>query len=145
MPHDTFTSNSIFTCFHDRVFNGKLAINIFTFIQNCNRYVVVYGVPNASSGLEIGVNIGQSDFLSAAGSVAGAIILPHSRNTMPFPEDYGLMLTPGVYNVISLRMMQVNRMPAPYGKCIMADVDTTDRDVYQETINTTYSRVVRHM
>jgi hypothetical protein len=93
-------------------------------------------------GLELGLNIGQSEMLSAAGSVAGAIALVHSRDATPFPEDYGTMLAPGVYNVISLRTIKLSRMPAPYGDCIKDTVNTSDRNVYQETFNTSYSKVV---
>ena len=88
------------------------------------------------------MNIGQSEFLRAAGSVAGAIVVVHARDKMPFPEDYGIMLTPGVFNVISLRMTQLTRKSAPYGDCMADDTDSTDRDVYQEQFNVTYSRVV---
>ena len=94
-------------------------------------------------GLEIGLNIGQSEIMSAAGSVAGAIVLVHSRETTPFPEDYGIMLTPGVFNVINLRLTQIQRMPAPHGDCIPDQTDTSDRDVYQDIYKTTYSKVVR--
>jgi hypothetical protein len=95
-------------------------------------------------GLEINLNIGQADFMTAAGSVAGVIVLMHGRNEMPFPEDYGIMLTPGVFNVISLRLMQIQRMPAPFGDCIADDIDTTDINVYAEHFNAAYSKEVRH-
>ena len=111
-------------------------------MDNCHSYYGLLCTICFPPGLEIGINVGQSDFLSAAGSVAGAIILPHARLTMPFPEDYGTMLTPGVYNVISLRLVQVNRQPAPYGDCIKNDTDTSDRNVYQDLIKGSYSRVV---
>jgi hypothetical protein len=93
-------------------------------------------------GLEIGINIGQSDLLGAAGGVAGAIVLVHAPETTPFPEDYGVMLTPGVFNIISLRLLKLSRMPAPYGDCMLSDVKTANRDAYQEILNTTYTKVV---
>ena len=62
---------------------------------------------------------------------------------MPFPEDYGTVLTPGVFNVISLRLIQIHRMAAPYGDCVEEGLDTGDRNVYQEHNNASYSKVVK--
>ena len=70
-------------------------------------------------------------------------MLVHASGTMPFPEDQGTMLTPGVFNVLSLRLRQIMRTPAPYGDCISDDMDTYDRNVYKEKFNVTYSKLVR--
>ena len=70
-------------------------------------------------------------------------MLVHARGTMPFPEDYGVMLTPGVFNVLGLRLVQLNRTPAPYGDCISDDMDTFYRNVYKEQFNVSYSKMVR--
>ena len=81
--------------------------------------------------------------MSAATSVAGVVVLIHARSEMPFPEDYGIMLTPGVFNVISLRLVQIQRMAAPFGDCLTDETDTTDINVYAEHFNAAYSKVVR--
>ena len=88
------------------------------------------------------INVGQTDLMSAIASVAGAIVLVHARNTMPFPEDYGVMLSPGVFNCVSLRLLQITRLPRPYGDCIDETLNTSLRDVYQEKYSTKYSKVV---
>jgi hypothetical protein len=74
--------------------------------------------------------------------MVGAIALVHARDTMPFPEDYGIIVTPGVFNVISLRLRQINRAPAPYGDCIPGTTDTSDRNVYEEKFGAVYSKTV---
>ena len=80
--------------------------------------------------------------MGAIASVAGAIVLVHARETMPFPEDYGIMLSPGLFNCVSLRLVQIKRLPRPYGDCIDETLDTSQRDVYQAKYSTKYSKVV---
>ena len=65
---------------------------------------------HSSLGLEIGISIGQKDIYTAAGGVAGAVIVVHSKDTMPFPEDYGTVLTPGAYNAIRIQLVQIKRL-----------------------------------
>ena len=78
----------------------------------------------------------------AAGSVAGAVIVIHSKDTMPFPEDYGIVLTPGVYNAIRMQKIQIRRLPYPYGDCIDENSDASAKDVYISQYNVTYSKMV---
>ncbi|KAK2142409.1 hypothetical protein LSH36_960g00003 [Paralvinella palmiformis] len=91
-------------------------------------------------GLEVGLNIGQKDIYTAAGGVAGAVIVVHSKDAMPFPEDYGTVLTPGVYNSIKMQLIKIKRLPYPYGDCISTDIDSSNRDVYTSLYNVTYSK-----
>ena len=79
----------------------------------------------------------------AAGGVAGAVVLVHSEDTMPFPEDYGTVITPGVYNAVSVRLVKIKRLPAPYSDCVTADSDSTMKDAYVSLYNVTYSKAVR--
>jgi hypothetical protein len=106
--------------------------------QSCMRHVLVV------SGLEMGINIGQNDCLRAACSVAGAVLLVHDRDTLPFPEDHGIILNPGVYNVVNLRLIQIHRMAPPYGHCVPQDVGASERDVFVERFNSTYTRMVSY-
>jgi len=50
------------------------------------------------------INLGRNDMYQASGGVAGAVIVIHSNNAMSFPEDFGTVLTPGVYNAIVLSL-----------------------------------------
>ncbi|KAK2153118.1 hypothetical protein LSH36_306g00027 [Paralvinella palmiformis] len=81
--------------------------NCYTFNSNwqtstSSRYIAV--MSGRRHGLEIGISIGQKDIYTAAGGVAGAVIVVHSKDTMPFPEDYGTVLTPGAYNAIRIHL-----------------------------------------
>ena len=95
-----------------------------------------------SIGLEIGINLGLKDMFKAAGGLAGAVVLIHSKGTMPFPEDYGTVITPGVYNTISVRLVTIKRLPEPYTDCIMMDSDAAVKDAYVSVYNVTYSKAV---
>ena len=63
---------------------------------------------------------------------------------MPFPEDYGTVLPPGVYNAVRIHKIQIKRLPFPYGDCILANSDMSDRDVYTSQYNVTYSKTVSY-
>ena len=69
--------------------------------------------------------------------MAGAVVVVHSKGTMPFPEDYDTVLTPGVYNAISIRLVKIKRLPAPYTDCITADSNVIEKDVYISLYNVT--------
>ncbi|KAK2148637.1 hypothetical protein LSH36_488g04036 [Paralvinella palmiformis] len=93
-------------------------------------------------GLEVGVTLGLSDAFKAADGVAGAVVVIHSKDSMPFPEDYGTVLTPGVFNAISIRLVKLKKLPLPYTDCINQYVDASLKDVYITLYNTTYSKMV---
>ena len=93
-------------------------------------------------GLEIGINLGQKDMFKPASGVAGAVVVVHSKGTMPFPEDYGTLLSPGLYNVIGIKLVRIKRLSSPYSDCISPDRDNSDRDVYIQHYNVTFSKTV---
>ena len=88
------------------------------------------------------INIGQAEFLEAASSQAGALVLVHPPLTMPFPEDDGMMLRPGVFSLIGLKHVHISRQPEPYSDCIPDDVDSADRNAFSDEFNVSYSKKV---
>ena len=74
--------------------------------------------------------------------MAGAVIVVHSKDTMPFPEDYGTVLTSGVYNAIRIHLARIKRLPYPYGECVITDSEASYRDVYISQYNVIYSKMV---
>ena len=88
------------------------------------------------------MTLGLSDAFKAADGVAGAVVVIHSKDSMPFPEDYGTVLTPGVFNAISIRLVKLKRLSLPYTDCINQDVDASLKDAYATLYNTTYSKTV---
>ena len=66
----------------------------------------------------------------AAGGLAEAVIVIHSNNTMPFPDDHGTVLTPGAYNAIRIHLKTIKSLPYPYGDCVTTESDESYRDDY---------------
>lgn len=54
------------------------------------------------SGLAMTLNIQQNEYVSGAGDTAGARITILPQNQMPFPEDHGFTLSPGLETYIHI-------------------------------------------
>jgi len=46
-------------------------------------------------GLSMTIDIQQHEYLKQTGDIAGAIVVIHPQNQMPFPEDDGILVSPG--------------------------------------------------
>ena len=51
------------------------------------------------------VNIGQDEYVKQVGDTAGLRLVVHTQDKMPFPEDEGIMVTPGIATSIGLRQV----------------------------------------
>jgi len=58
-------------------------------------------------GLSMTININQHEYIKQAGDTAGAIVVIRSQNQMPFPEDDGIIVSPG--HATSIAITQVNK------------------------------------
>ena len=59
--------------------------------------------PTCTLGLKVVLNIGQADYTELLGELAGARLVTHPRNEMPFPEDEGVSLRPGLLTSVSVK------------------------------------------
>jgi len=50
---------------------------------------------NGCVGLVLTININQQEYLKQAGDTAGAVVVIRPQNQMPFPEDDGIIVSPG--------------------------------------------------
>ncbi len=57
-------------------------------------------------GLEVILHVGQEEYAYNIGDVAGALMVVHSQDAMPFPEDEGIMLYPGENAAVGLRKVE---------------------------------------
>ena len=57
-------------------------------------------------GLSLTLNIGQYDYVKDIGGSAGARIVVHPQDRMPFPKDEGVLVAPGQMTMVGIR--QVN-------------------------------------
>ena len=52
------------------------------------------------------VNVGQAEYTDLLGESAGARVVVHSQNHMPFPEDEGFLAKPGILTSAALKMVK---------------------------------------
>jgi len=52
------------------------------------------------------ININQNEYIPQAGDTAGAVVVIRPQNEMPFPEDDGIIVSPG--HATSIAITQVN-------------------------------------
>jgi len=57
-------------------------------------------------GLSLTININQNEYITETGDIAGAVIVIRPQNQMPFPEDDGIIVSPG--HATSIALTQVN-------------------------------------
>ena len=55
------------------------------------------------SGLKIVVNIDQDEYTDKMGEEAGARVVLHPQERMPFPEDEGILAKPGLLTSVGVR------------------------------------------
>ena len=53
------------------------------------------------------MNVMQSEYLSQGSEIAGIRLLVHPNKRMPFPEDEGITVKPGVSTSIGIRQVRV--------------------------------------
>jgi len=51
------------------------------------------------------VNIQQNQYISEAGNTAGVVVLALPQNLMPFPEDHGILVSPGYETEVGLSLV----------------------------------------
>jgi len=53
------------------------------------------------------INVNQNEYIKQAGDTAGVIVVIRPQNQMPFPEDDGIIVSPG--HATSIAVAQVNK------------------------------------
>jgi len=52
------------------------------------------------------INIQQDEYVTEAGDTAGIVVVIHPQNQMPFPEDDGTVVSPGLATSIAIVQVQ---------------------------------------
>ena len=58
-----------------------------------------------SSGLSLIVNIDQDEYVGDLGDAAGIRVVTHPQRTIPFPEEEGISVGPGLLTNVGIRMV----------------------------------------
>ncbi|XP_070542969.1 amiloride-sensitive sodium channel subunit gamma-like [Ptychodera flava] len=74
--------------------------------------------PGPSTGLRLTLFIEQDEYLDDITENAGAVVLVHSPDIVPFPEEQGLELAPGFSTSIGVRLSIIKRIGGKYSDCI---------------------------
>ena len=57
------------------------------------------------TGLSLIINIQQDQYVSGIGNAAGLVVLALPQNLMPFPEDHGILVSPGYETEVGLSLV----------------------------------------
>ena len=57
------------------------------------------------SGLKLILNIDQEEYVPEVGESAGVRVVVHPQSRMPFPQDEGIVVGPGVLTSIGIRQV----------------------------------------
>ena len=52
------------------------------------------------------LDIGQYEYIPKIGEAAGAVIVVHPSDQMPFPEDQGIVIKPGMGTAIAIKAVR---------------------------------------
>ncbi|KAL8599244.1 hypothetical protein ACOMHN_007960 [Nucella lapillus] len=74
------------------------------------------GEADGSVGLTLLLNV-QSDQYIQLSDTVGLKVLVHPQDSMPFPEDEGVIISPGFTTNIAIKMQEFRRSPPPYEQC----------------------------
>ena len=59
------------------------------------------------SGLRLAFNIEQDEYVGTLPHKAGVRVVIHPQNSMPFPEDVGINIGPGLSTAVGLRKVRL--------------------------------------
>ena len=63
-----------------------------------------------SIGLSLTINVNQNEYVKQTGDTAGVVVVIRPQNQMAFPEDDGIIVSPG--HATSIAVTQVNKSVA---------------------------------
>ncbi|XP_070542967.1 amiloride-sensitive sodium channel subunit gamma-like [Ptychodera flava] len=102
------------------VLNPKYG-NCYSFNTGTNGADIVHtSKPGPSTGLRLTLYIEQDEYLNGITENAGAVVLVHPPDTVPFPEEQGLELPPGFSASLGIRLSVIDRIGGKYSDCIKA-------------------------
>ncbi|ELT93943.1 hypothetical protein CAPTEDRAFT_185240 [Capitella teleta] len=92
-------------------------------------------------GFRLTFNIEQDEYVGDLTSKAGVRVMVHPKTTMPFPENNGVDVAPGVATAIGIRKVNIQWLGGRYGECVSPAISHTDINVYESLYpSTAYTR-----
>uniref|UniRef100_UPI00358FBFED amiloride-sensitive sodium channel subunit alpha-like n=1 Tax=Myxine glutinosa TaxID=7769 RepID=UPI00358FBFED len=89
--------------------------------------------PGRNHGLSMIMHTDQHNRLPFLSTVAGAHVIIHQQNFLPYLEEGGLDIRPGTETTVVVNMKQVSRLPEPYGNCTVDGSDVNVTNIYNSS------------
>ncbi|XP_006813344.1 epithelial sodium channel subunit alpha-like [Saccoglossus kowalevskii] len=121
-------------------FSNSMYGNCFT-INGPSGYIDPYWTTSFSGpiyGLSLQLFIEQDEYIKGYTAIAGARIVIHDQDKMPFPEDNGFTIAPGAATSIGIRKVLISREPDPYSDCV-EEGDSDYTNIYMDSYDVGYS------
>ncbi|OAF71573.1 hypothetical protein A3Q56_00676 [Intoshia linei] len=85
------------------------------------------------NGLVLTLNAHQDEYIRLTEKVGFRVVI-HDANAMPFPEEYGVDVSPGQITSIGITMKEVKRLGGKFGSCIKVGPTSNHKSInaYQE-------------
>ncbi|TMS35156.1 hypothetical protein L596_002613 [Steinernema carpocapsae] len=74
-------------------------------------------------GLSLTLYVDDKEYLLKHSPAAGFRVQVHPVEYVPFPEDEGFTISPGVVTSVAVKQMRISRMPFPYDGTDCGDID----------------------
>ncbi|KAK0395440.1 hypothetical protein QR680_001280 [Steinernema hermaphroditum] len=89
-------------------------------------------------GLSLTLYVDDKEYLLKHSPAAGFRVQVHPVEYVPFPEDEGFTISPGVVTSVAVKQVRISRMPFPYDGTDCGDIDKThltwaNSSIYQQS------------
>ncbi|XP_050390140.1 amiloride-sensitive sodium channel subunit gamma [Patella vulgata] len=96
--------------------------------------------PGPRYGLTMELYIQETEYSEFLADTLGAKILVHHQGSMPFPEDDGVSISPGMSTSVGLSQVILERSKPPHGRCkSYTEEHNKEINVFAEFNNVSYS------
>ncbi|XP_071488690.1 epithelial sodium channel subunit gamma-like [Diadema antillarum] len=113
--------------------------NCYTFNSGNNSAVLTTNRPGPNYGLSLELYTQQMEYMDELTEVAGFRLVIHHPVTMPFPSDDGVFVSPGLATAIGVRVLELDRLPHPYGECKEDVLTGIEQNIYHQHYGVKYS------
>ncbi|XP_022103008.1 amiloride-sensitive sodium channel subunit alpha-like [Acanthaster planci] len=119
-------------------FHNYLYGNCYTFNAGMNSDIQTSSKPGPLYGLILELNLEETEYIPSIQQASGARVVIDQQYRMPFPEDAGINVAPGVLTSIGIRKVEIDRKSDPYTNCTERDSDDS-QTVFSDFFGANYS------
>ncbi|XP_038073844.1 amiloride-sensitive sodium channel subunit gamma-like isoform X2 [Patiria miniata] len=122
-----------FTLFHNYLYG-----NCYTFNSGMDGDIQTSSKSGPLYGLVLELNLEETEYLTSMQQAAGVRVVIGEQYHMPFPEDAGINVAPGLLTSIGIRKVEIQRKGDPYTNCTDEDTEDTET-VFSSFFGANYS------